>query len=267
MSVHTSDCKHSYGRSATYSYDVLCNDAYMKEEFGSILNRLRKDKGLSQEDVAKAIGVSRVAVSKWESGDTENVKHANLSRLSRLFGISIDDLLSGSSTATFTTTEDLSVRSDVRPIIEWSSPDDLPDGEYVIIPRFDVHVSAGNGHVIYEEIKMAQGHAYRTEFIKRNGLYARNLIAIYAKGSSMEPRIRDGDSLLVDRAQTSITDGSVYVVSYAGEVRVKRLQRRPDGGLVIVSDNKHGHADVQVSIEDLPHIHIIGKVIEVSGPP
>ena len=52
--------------------------------------RLRQ--GLTQEAVAEAIGVSRTAVSKWESGGSEPTIQ-NLVALSRLFDVGVDSLL------------------------------------------------------------------------------------------------------------------------------------------------------------------------------
>ena len=60
--------------------------------FGEKLQRLRRREGLSQEQLATSLGVSRQAVSKWELGEavpgTENVVE-----ISRQFGVSTDDLL------------------------------------------------------------------------------------------------------------------------------------------------------------------------------
>lgn len=54
--------------------------------------KLRKLKGLTQDDFAKAVGVSRQAVYKWESGQSYP-EVAKLLEIKLLFGISIDDLL------------------------------------------------------------------------------------------------------------------------------------------------------------------------------
>ena len=61
-------------------------------KFSEKLIRLRKIKGLTQDELASAVGVSRQAVYKWESGQSypEVVK---LIELKKLFEISIDDLL------------------------------------------------------------------------------------------------------------------------------------------------------------------------------
>lgn len=64
----------------------------MNIEIANRLVQLRKANGLSQEELAAKIGISRQAVSKWEraeaSPDTDN-----LILLSRLYGVSLDSLL------------------------------------------------------------------------------------------------------------------------------------------------------------------------------
>lgn len=63
-------------------------------EFNEKLQELRKKKGLTQEELADILFVSRTAVSKWESGrGYPNIE--SLRDISKYFCISIDDLLSG----------------------------------------------------------------------------------------------------------------------------------------------------------------------------
>ena len=58
---------------------------------GKRLRTLRLDKGLSQDEVAKIIGVGRTTYSKYESGDNKPVR--KLKELSELFNVSTDYLL------------------------------------------------------------------------------------------------------------------------------------------------------------------------------
>ena len=63
-------------------------------EFNEKLQSLRKEKGLTQEELAEVLYVSRTAVSKWESGrGYPNIE--SLKDISKFFSVSIDDLLSG----------------------------------------------------------------------------------------------------------------------------------------------------------------------------
>ena len=64
----------------------------MNIEIANKLLQLRKEKGLSQEQLAQKLGISRQAISKWEraeaSPDTDN-----LIELAKLYDISLDELL------------------------------------------------------------------------------------------------------------------------------------------------------------------------------
>lgn len=63
-------------------------------EFNEKLQELRKNKGLTQEELAENLFVSRTAISKWESGrGYPNIE--SLKDISKFFEVSIDDLLSG----------------------------------------------------------------------------------------------------------------------------------------------------------------------------
>ena len=62
-------------------------------ELNEKLQELRKNKGLTQEELAAALYVSRTAVSKWESGrGLPSID--SLKQISAFFDVSIDDLLS-----------------------------------------------------------------------------------------------------------------------------------------------------------------------------
>ncbi len=58
------------------------------------LQELRKNKGLTQEELAKALYVSRTAISKWESG-RGYPSIDSLKEIAKFFGVTIDELLSG----------------------------------------------------------------------------------------------------------------------------------------------------------------------------
>ena len=61
-------------------------------EFHNKLYNLRKQKGLSQEELANRLNVSRQTISKWEVGDS-TPEMEKLIAISDLFGISLDELV------------------------------------------------------------------------------------------------------------------------------------------------------------------------------
>ena len=58
------------------------------------LCELRKSRGLSQEELADRLNVSRQAVSKWERGES-SPDTDNLIELAKIYGVSIDELING----------------------------------------------------------------------------------------------------------------------------------------------------------------------------
>lgn len=64
----------------------------MNSKLGEVIIKYRKEKGLTQEQLAKAVGVSTPAVSKWESGNTYP-DIMLLAPIARMLGITTDELL------------------------------------------------------------------------------------------------------------------------------------------------------------------------------
>lgn len=63
-------------------------------EFNEKLQALRKSRGLTQEELAEALFVSRTAVSKWESG-RGYPSIDSLKEISKYFSVTIDELMTG----------------------------------------------------------------------------------------------------------------------------------------------------------------------------
>lgn len=74
------------------SKDVREEKSRSAKSLGEVLKRHRTECKMTQEFVAEAIGVSRQAVSKWESGASDP-STTNLIALSKLFGVDAEDML------------------------------------------------------------------------------------------------------------------------------------------------------------------------------
>lgn len=78
-------------------------------EFHEKLQKLRKQKGLTQEELAGALYVSRTAISKWESG-RGYPSIDSLKAIARFYGVTIDELLSGKEALTIAEEESRQVK-------------------------------------------------------------------------------------------------------------------------------------------------------------
>lgn len=69
----------------------------MTELLGDRIKRLRTARRMSKTALGKAMGLSRVAITKWENGDTKNLRNDNLVRLAHVFEITLEELLTGTA--------------------------------------------------------------------------------------------------------------------------------------------------------------------------
>ena len=84
-------------------------------EFHEKLQELRKSRGLTQEELAGILFVSRTAISKWESG-RGYPSIDSLKEISSYFSVSIDELLSGEKLISIAEKEN---KSNIRNICDW----------------------------------------------------------------------------------------------------------------------------------------------------
>lgn len=134
-----------------------------------------------------------------------------------------------------------------------------PDG-FVLVARYDVTGSMGNGHVIHSE-QIVDHLAFRAEWVRTElGTSPNNLVLISAIGDSMEPTLRAHDLLLIDRSVLSVKQDAIYAFAVDGELRVKRIQRLFDGSLIIKSDNPE-YTTETLTPGQAETINIIGRVV------
>lgn len=85
-------------------------------EFGEKLQELRKGRGLTQEELAESLFVSRTAISKWESG-RGYPSIDSLREISRFFSVTIDELLSSDEVITIAKEESRQKEGHLRDLV------------------------------------------------------------------------------------------------------------------------------------------------------
>lgn len=105
---------------------------------------------------------------------------------------------------------------------------------WLTIPRLDAAASAGPGGFGSDE--QVGALRFSAAWLRGQGLQPAMLSAIAVAGDSMEPLLRDGDEILVDRTPRAWRDG-IYVVRVDGALLVKRVQTGIPGRIVLESAN------------------------------
>lgn len=195
------------------------------------LKILRKRMGLTQAAVASSLGIDRSTYAKYESGQSEP-NFEMLNKISALFGTTLDLLITGTSAPSSTGGKWIPVLGDVAAGIPIEAVEDIVD---------------------YEEIDAA---------LAATG----DFFGLRIKGSSMEPRIREGDVVIVRKQDDADTGDTAVVMVNGDSATVKRIKKEPDGSLVLIPNNPAYDAQhfSPAEIEDKP-VHIIGKVVELRG--
>ena len=113
--------------------------------FNDNLNKYRKQKGLSQEELAFRLGVSRQSVSKWESGQS-TPELERIIEIADLFGISLDELI-GHESNDYVTVDREELRSVVRHLFTYEYKSKFKIGNVPLI-----HINLGRGFRIAKGI-------------------------------------------------------------------------------------------------------------------
>jgi repressor LexA len=192
---------------------------------------LREEKGLSQNEIAKLLGIDRTTYVKYETGDSKPYRKIN--ELSKLFAVSVDYLLG------------LDQGKQAK-----SGAVKIPVLGRVVA---GIPIDAIEEILDYEEITPEL--AVTGEFF-----------ALKIKGHSMEPRICEGDVVIV-RKQNDIESGETAIVLVNGnDATIKRV-RIQENGITLIATNVsvyEPHFYTSKEIKELP-VQILGKVVELRG--
>jgi len=132
-------------------------------------------------------------------------------------------------------------------------------GDWVEVPRLSLEASAGPGATAAEEIPF-DAFRFSRRWLRENGLEPAQLSAIRVWGDSMDPLLRDGDEILVDRTPRPFREG-VHVVRLGEALHVKLLQAVPPGRLRLISKNA-AYEPVEVAMSD---VDVVGRVVWKGG--
>lgn len=144
---------------------------------------------------------------------------------------------------------------------------DLPQSDIEEVVQFyDLRASAGPGLIAPGPNPAAQRIALPLAHIRRQtGAISADLCAMAASGDSMEPTIRNGALLLLDRSSREAREG-IHVIARGDDVLVKRIQPLGARSVRLISDNpRYTAEDMPLDDPSVP-VRFIGRVIWVGQP-
>jgi repressor LexA len=202
------------------------------KSIGERIKDARKSAGLTQLELAKKTDLSRSYIGDIEK-DRYNPSVSTLQLIATATNTPLEDLLPSTKTAS-------------------------PTGRGVRIPVLGrvvagIPIEAVEEILDYEEI---------TPELAASG----DFFALKIRGHSMEPRMMEGDVVIV-RRQDDVESGDVAIVLVNGnEATVKRVKKQPEGITLIATNTSvyEPHFYSNKEIADLP-VRILGRVVELRG--
>ena len=199
----------------------------------SNLKKLRKAKGVNQSELAKIMSVDQTTISKWENGE-RSVDSSVLDKLASFFCVSVDYILG---------------RDEQNPSAK-SKGVKIPVLGKVVA---GIPIEAIEEIIDYEEI---------TPELAQTG----DFFALSVTGNSMEPRICEGDVVIVKK-QPNVDCGDIAIVLVNGdEATIKKVMIH-ENGISLIAFNTTAYTPTfytNEQIRSLPVI-ILGKVVELRG--
>jgi phage repressor protein C with HTH and peptisase S24 domain len=232
-------------------------DTYM--HFANKIRALRKLKGLSQDEFAKIIGVSRSFVATIETGGQEPNLLAVRNMIAH-FGIDPRWFFSEKSDPTVPI-----IDSDRGESGDWETGMPPPEPGMHRVAVYDITASAGSGADVFNQEVKAHVQ-FPLKMLEEFGA-PNDMDIISVRGDSMVPDLADGDQAMVDRSQCTPGDG-IYVVCVDDSLFIKRVQMLGTRRANLISSNA-AYPPLEVVLpdptdrEDIVQdvARIIGKVV------
>lgn len=169
---------------------------------GERIKQLRQEKGLTQEELGKYIGVKKAAIMKYEKGNVKNMKRSAIETLSKLFNVSPSYLM----------------------CLDEPKIDNLGN-QVVEIPLLGI-VKAGYNYLA-EENWIGTIDADKSLIGNSNDFFA-----LKVKGDSMSPTLME-DDIVVIKKQDDFENGDIVVAIINGDEATIKKGKKSEAGILL----------------------------------
>ena len=213
---------------------------------GDRLTALMKERGLTQSELARRVGVSQQSIWKLTKGDVQGSKHvhrlaAELATTPAYLMGEVDEANAG-----YVAPPSVSVVADELGLVE--------------VREIDLSLGMGSTYLDVPVTETTR-HFDRAWLRQFTHTAPEHLMFAQGAGDSMMPTLLDSDILLIDCSQQSLTmSDKIWAIAHLNCGSIKRLRPRRDGGVDLLSDNPAIPADIAYDGE----MSILGRVVGFS---
>lgn len=204
--------------------------------------------GLGQSELARQVGIAQPSIFRVLQGDTKQPRFLH----------NIAQALQTSTAYLLGETDDPSLPAVSDRHLPYQG-ESAPDSDLVEIDQIDLRYGMGatyaDNHVEVEKRQFSR--EWLRSFTRASPSH---LTWALGDGDSMEPTIRSGEVILIDRSQNTPLMGDGIWACAIGEIgMIKRLRHLPGGTVELHSDNLHVPPQLTADGE----LHVVGRVIAV----
>lgn len=137
--------------------------------------------------------------------------------------------------------------------------------DYEVIPKYTARARAGSAVACStadpDALDQAGDMAFSAAWLRENlGHTSGQLASIQVQGDSMAPTLLGGETIVIDTAVRRVDVSGIYVIDAHGDRLIKRIDRKLDKSLVIISDNP-AYPPETVPATRLDDIRVIGRMV------
>ncbi|HDR1135953.1 TPA: LexA family transcriptional regulator [Pasteurella multocida] len=214
------------------------------------LQQILDESGASKAELARVSNKTPQAVNNWFKNGKISIDSARL--ICEKYGYSVNWLLGS---------EDILDKNEVA-VIEDKDYSDT----HIEIDLYDVKLSAGTGKgCVVEWIprKSEEPLLFRQAWFKQKNLTPESCKAMFVRGHSMYPVLKDWDTVIVNIHDTDIVDGEIYALTYKNNFYIKQVVRNGDK-ITLLSFNPE-YKPIEVAEDQLSELNIIGRQVWRGG--
>lgn len=223
------------------------------------LKESRLKAGLSQKQVAEAVGMKQPSYNYLEKNDKGG--SAKLAEIANVLNVDPYWLRTGKMASDVDA--EVAKLLENSPIVGVDSGEEYPDR--IWIDLVNIRFSCGNGESIefhFEDVTARRD--IPLSVFKKHNVKPENTKLVKATGDSQEPYVCNGDEFAIDLSDTEIRDGEFYAVYFEGEAMLKQIFKEQGGKYVLHSLNSK-YRDRIVSHDNGVSFRVIGRQFYRAG--